>query len=313
MNAGAKSFRDLPGVDTLLHSSEIKPLLERHSHELVVYAIHQVLNKCREQIEAGLPSPVMNHIACLVKKEIETIAQPGLKRVINATGVIIHTNLGRAPVAPEILEEAHSLLGGYSNLEFDLNTGKRGSRYSHLTPLLRYLTGAEDILVVNNNAAAVMLILHNMAFRKEVIISRSELIEIGGSFRMPEIMKASGCKMVEVGTTNKTRIDDYAKAISPKTALLFKAHWSNYVIRGFTQQCTLEELVSLGKSTGIPVVYDMGSGLLRRTGIGFLNNEPDVAQTLASGIDLVTFSGDKLLGGPQAGIIAGKKPLIERL
>ena len=190
--------------------------------------------------------------------------------MINATGVVVHTNLGRAPYSDEIIDEASEILKGYNNLEFDLEKGERGSRNTHLSELLKYLTGAEDVLVVNNNAAALMLVLRSFSKGKEVIVSRGELIEIGGSFRLPDIMAASDCKMVEVGTTNKTRISDYEKAITSKTKLLLKAHQSNYSIQGFTEEASLQDLVALGKKKNIPVMYDMGSGLLRKTSIKVL-------------------------------------------
>jgi L-seryl-tRNA(Ser) seleniumtransferase len=313
MNTGAEPFKDIPGVDTLLNSPEIKSLSTSYPRQLIVYSIQSILDLYREQMISGAPAPSREEIIGSVKRELSKLTRPGLKKVINASGVIIHTNLGRAPIDKMVLGQAQEILCGYSNLEFDMPEAKRGSRYVHLAPILRHLTDAEDILVVNNNAAAVMLILHNLAYRKEVIISRGELIEIGGSFRMPDIMRVSGCKMVEVGTTNKTRIADYEQAISNKTAILFKAHRSNYLIKGFTQQPSLNELVELGKKSGIPVVYDMGSGLLKKSGIEILKDEPNVMQTLSTGVDLVCFSGDKLLGGPQAGIIAGNKELIARL
>jgi L-seryl-tRNA(Ser) seleniumtransferase len=212
-----------------------------------------------------------------------------------------------------MIQEAAEILKGYNNLEFDLSKGERGSRNAHLSELLKYLTGAEDILIVNNNAAALMLVLSTFSKEKEVIVSRGELIEIGGSFRLPDIMAASDCRMVEVGTTNKTRITDYEKAITPDTRLLLKAHKSNYSITGFTEEVKLSDLVALGKKKKIPVMYDMGSGLLRKTSIKVLSDEPDVRQTLATGVDMVSFSGDKLLGGAQAGIIAGKKKFIAKL
>lgn len=311
MDAG--SFKDIPGVDTLLNSPELRSLQAIYSREALVYCIQGVLHSYREQIKRGSTAPAHTEIIYSVKKELDHIFHPSLRKVINATGVIIHTNIGRAPLSKEIVKEVTDLLTGYSNLEFDLKQAKRGSRHTHLTHLLRFLTGAEDILVVNNNAAAVMLILHTLARRKEVIISRGELIEIGGSFRMPDIMKASGCKMVEVGTTNKTYISDYERAISLRTALLFRAHWSNYVIKGFTRHPELDELVELGRKHSLPVIYDLGSGLLQKSEIELLKTEPDVKDSLFKGVDLLCFSGDKLLGGPQSGIIAGKKELIARL
>lgn len=313
MNPVEGSFRQLPGVGTLLTSDEIKNLLQIHSREMVLYAIHATLDHFRDQIRNGSPAPSQEEIHKMIIKSLDEVSQHSLRRVINATGVIIHTNIGRAPVGEQILDEVRDVLTGYCNLEFDLAEAKRGSRYVHVTGILRYLTGAEDILVVNNNAAAVLLILRTLARKKEVIVSRGELIEIGGSFRLPDIMKTSDCRMIEVGTTNKTRLEDYEQAITPRTALLMKAHRSNYVIRGFTDQPSLRELVELGKKYSVTVVYDMGSGLLRKTGVQLLKDEPDVRQTLAEGADLVSFSCDKLLGGPQAGIIAGKKELIARL
>ncbi len=233
--------------------------------------------------------------------------------MINATGIVIHTNLGRAPYSQELLNDTFKVLNGYNNLEFDLDTASRGSRNSHASDLLKYLCGAEDILVVNNNAAAVVLILRAFAKGKDVIVSRGELIEIGGSFRLPDIISSADCNMVEVGTTNKTKVTDYERAICKQTGVLFKAHKSNYSIEGFTQEVSLNELVALGKKYKIPVVYDMGSGLLNHHSVKEFKNEPNVTQTLKLGVDLVCFSGDKLLGGPQAGIIAGKKKLIEKL
>jgi L-seryl-tRNA(Ser) seleniumtransferase len=249
----------------------------------------------------------------MVRFLVQKLTSKCFRNVINATGVVVHTNLGRAPFSEDIVQDASEVLKGYNNLEFDLEKGDRGSRNTHLEDLLRYLTGAEDVLLVNNNAAAVMLVLKSYANRREVIVSRGELIEIGGSFRLPDIMAASGCKMIEVGTTNKTSIRDYENAITTATRLLFKAHKSNYSIHGFTQEAELHELVALGKKFSLPVVYDMGSGLLRKTGIEILKDEPDVKETLAKGVGIVTFSGDKLVGGDQAGIIAGKKEYLSKL
>ena len=302
-------LKNIPGVDTLICNSEVKSLTDTYGQELVNYSIKKVLGYFREK-KTVPPIPV---IIDNIKSEIEKITTKNLRAVINATGVIIHTNIGRAPLGEAIINEVSEILKGYCNLEFDLQKASRGSRYSHVTNLLKYLTEAEDVLVVNNNAAAVMLILRTFAKNKEVIISRGELIEIGGSFRLPEIMKASDCLMTEVGTTNKTSIRDYENAINDNTSILLKAHKSNYIIKGFTQEATLPELSRLGKKHNIIAVYDIGSGLLRKSSIEILQNEPDVKQALSSGVDLVCFSGDKLLGGPQAGLIAGKKELIARL
>ncbi|MBU2652146.1 MAG: L-seryl-tRNA(Sec) selenium transferase [Bacteroidetes bacterium] len=310
MASNSDLLRNLPGVDNLLKQSSILELSQKYNADLVKYCIRSVLRHIREDFRKGSDIPGLNQIISKIKEEVEHLAERSLKRVINATGVIVHTNLGRSPFSDALIEETAAILKGYNNLEFDLETGERETRYFHILEILKYLTEAEDILVVNNNAAAVMMILRAFARNREVIVSRGELIEIGGSFRLPDIMMASDCIMKEVGTTNKTRIQDYANAINESTALLFKAHRSNYEIRGFTQEATLQELVALGKKNKIPVIYDMGSGLLRKTGIPVLENEPDVKETLNIGVDLVTFSGDKLLGAAQAGIIAGKHKMI---
>lgn len=313
MSPGKEEFRKLPGVDKLLSTPEVKDLLGKYNAELVKYIIRKVLQEFRTDVSIKGLVPSLENIISRITDEVNVLAKRSLKKVINATGIVVHTNLGRAPFSPDIVEETARVLVGYSNLEFDLETGDRKTRYFHVTELLKFLTGTEDILVVNNNAAAVMMVLRSFAREKEVIVSRGELVEIGGSFRLPDIMSASDCKMVEVGTTNKTRIADYENAITNNTAILFKVHKSNFEIRGFTQEASLQELVALGKKHKLPVIYDMGSGLLRKTSVKVLKNEPDVRQTLGFGIDLVTFSGDKLLGAAQAGIIAGKKELIAHL
>jgi L-seryl-tRNA(Ser) seleniumtransferase len=306
-------FSKLPGVDTILANESVQSLLQQHQRELVVYYVRDVLKELRQSVSEGNSAISMENIINKIEIKISSIITKSLKPVINATGVIVHTNLGRAPFGKALLEDANEVLTGYNNLEFDLDNAGRGSRYTHVTEVLKYLTGAENVLVVNNNAAAIMLVLRAFAKGREVVVSRGELIEIGGSFRMPDIMKASDCKMIEVGTTNKTHAADFENAINENTAMLLKVHTSNYIIKGFTQEATLEALVKLGKENDIPVVYDMGSGLLRKPSVSILRAEPDVMTTLSTGIDLVTFSGDKLLGGPQAGIIAGKAELIAKL
>lgn len=308
-----KEFKKIPGVDILLNRAEIKELIDRSDAELVKYVIRKVLSKVKENAGEGDAVPGMDDLVPEIMAEHDRISSRHLRKVINATGVVIHTNLGRAPYSSAMLEDAFEALNGYNNLEFDLDKATRGSRNAHASELLKYLTGAEDVLVVNNNAAAVVLILRTFARDREVIVSRGELIEIGGSFRMPDIIATSGCKMVEVGTTNKTKAQDYEQAITGNTGVLFKAHKSNYSIKGFTHEATLKELVALGKKYDLPVVYDMGSGLLNNDIVKQLKDEPSVKQTLKTGIDLVSFSGDKLLGGPQAGIIAGKKELVQKL
>lgn len=313
MSSKKNVFREFPAVDALLKDPQIVNLSDKHNKDFVVFSIRITLNKLKSIAgKTGRP-PTFAQIVQAVMETVTDLTSGSLVNVYNATGIVIHTNLGRAPFSNYIIEKSSDVLKGYNNLEFDLLKAKRGSRYTHVTALLRYLTTAEDVLVVNNNAAALMLILRTFAKSKEVIVSRGELIEIGGSFRLPEILAASDCVMKEVGTTNKTRISDYKNNLTENTAVLLKAHRSNYEIKGFTQEAGLEELVSLGKKEKIPVVYDMGSGLFDNNILPFLKDEPDIKTTLKKGVDLVTFSGDKLLGGPQAGIIAGKKEHIALL
>ena len=313
MNSVNEELRKLPAVDKLLNKQILKDLVTEYNQNLVKYIIKDIITEERENILKGKKCKSEDIIISIIEKQTHKTGQKSLKKVINATGIVIHTNLGRAPYSKNIIDEFAKTLNGYSNLEFDLEKGKRGQRNDHATNLLRFLTGAEDVVVVNNNAAAVMLILRVFARRKEVIVSRGELIEIGGAFRVPDIMAASDCKMVEVGTTNKTKPEDYENAITPRTRMLLKTHQSNYIIKGFTREVSLNELVVVGKKHNIPVVYDIGSGLLRKVDSKALKNEPDVKNSLASGIDIICFSGDKLLGGPQAGIIAGKKEFIAKL
>ena len=313
MTNANSEFQKLPAVNKLLNSKNIKPLTEKHGSNLVKYCIREVLNNLRQKLKQHKQIPDTAEIEKIIISEINSLSKQSLKPVINATGVVVHTNLGRSPLGKHLLKESFDTLTAYNNLEFDLEKGKRGHRNTHASKLLKYLTGAEDVVVVNNNAAAVMFILSTFAKNKEVIISRGELIEIGGAFRIPDIMETSGAKMIEIGTTNKTKIKDYEKAITENTAIIFKTHKSNYTIKGFTKEASLKEIVELGKKTGIPTVYDIGSGLLRKVDNNALKNEPDVKQAINTGIDMVCFSGDKLLGGPQAGIIAGKKKYINIL
>lgn len=306
-------LRKLPGVDLVLEQKEINRLVSQHGHELVTFVIREVLAKARKDILEKKGAPGIEQIVLTVRKKVNSIVSPSLKQVINATGIVLHTNLGRAPLGEKVLEDMKEIIAGYSNVEFDLGKAARGKRDDHVVSLLKYVAGAEDAVVVNNNAAALMLGLHTLANHREVIISRGELIEIGGSFRLPEIMTASGARMKEVGTTNKTHYYDYENAINDNTALILKVHQSNYVIEGFSEEVPLKELVKLAHARKLPVLYDIGSGLLRKPGQLPLENEPDVRTAIDEGADLVMFSGDKLLGGPQAGIIVGRKELIAPL
>ena len=269
-----------------------------------------ILNSADPQEAASVPVAAEGLLAD-VEKEMAQTARPSLRRVINATGVVLHTNLGRAPLAPEALKHIAEIAGGYSNLEFDLTFGERGSRYEHVEKILCQMTGAESALVVNNNAGAVFLALNSLAEGKEVIVSRGQLVEIGGSFRIPDVMKKSGAVLVEVGTTNRTHLEDYERAIHERTALLLKVHTSNFRILGFTAEVSLKDLVALGRAKGLPVLEDLGSGCLLDLSPYGIAKEPTVQEALTAGVDLVTFSGDKLLGGPQAGIILGRKQYLD--
>ncbi len=305
-----EEFKKIPGVDKLLTDESIQVLTETYGLHLVTLSIRQELEEVRKFIVNGgkaIPVPEMiRNIEAYCKR----IARPSLIPVINATGVVIHTNLGRSPLGDFVLGELTPIIRGYSNLEYDLDEGKRGKREAHISHLIRWVTGAEDAVVVNNNAAGVMLGLKTFAEGYEVIVSRGELIEIGGSFRLPEIMAASGAKMVEVGTTNRTRVEDYENAITDKTRIILKAHRSNYFIGGFTEEPEIAGMVELAHKHNLIFMYDIGSGLLRKPRGLPLESEPDVRNVIESGVDIVCFSGDKLLGGPQAGIIAGKKEYI---
>ncbi len=309
----SSEYKSLISVDKLLNIPEIKLLVLEYGRKMVLFSIRSSLNYFRLEISKGKACPKVEEIINQIKTTLKINSNKSLKKVINATGIIIHTNLGRTPFGDDLVKDSLDILKGYNNLEFNLQNGSRGNRNDHATELVKYLTGAEDAIIVNNNAAAVMLLLRSFAKGKEVIVSRGELIEIGGSFRIPDIMAASDCKMVEVGTTNKTNIEDYQKAINNNTAILFKAHKSNYKITGFTKEVILDELISLGKKNKIPIIYDLGSGLLQKSSNKILIDEPTVKETVKKGVDLICFSGDKLLGGPQAGIIVGKKKFISKL
>lgn len=306
-------LRQLPSVDALLQDLTLRALEQRYGHTLVVEACRAALDVARQRILAGASAPMPALLVDEIRERVEQAARPSLVPVINATGVIIHTNLGRAPLSEETIAAMKIAAQGYSNLEYDLDAGERGSRYVHAETLLKRLTGAEAALVVNNNAAAVMLILATFARGKQVIISRGQLVEIGGGFRIPEVMQQSGATLVEVGTTNRTYINDYARAINDQTAMVMRVHASNFRVIGFTHQPSLQELVALAHEKNLLCVDDLGSGALLDTSAYGLAHEPMPQESLAAGVDLVSFSGDKLLGAPQAGIILGKKTLIDAL
>lgn len=312
-------YRNIPKVDDLLNHELIKDFNDSKDHTLIKESINQVLNNLRKEIgllkDDAVESFDINNEK-IVKKAIQltlNFKAMNLKNVINGTGIVIHTNLGRSNLSEEIAKEAYDIATGYSNLEFDLNSGKRGHRYNHIEELICYLTGAEGALVVNNNAAAVMLVLDTLAKDQEAIVSRGELVEIGGSFRVPDVMKRSGTLLREIGTTNKTHYRDYEQAINENTGVILKVHTSNYRILGFSETVPREELVSLGEKYKIPVYEDLGSGLLFDFSNYMTMDEPTVKEIVESGIDVISFSGDKMLGGPQAGIIVGKKKYIEAM
>lgn len=301
-------LRMIPRVDDLLALFD-----NSYNHDLLKYLINKVLDNIRNEIKNNkIRSVDVADIVKNVSEEYKNFTTGSLKTVVNATGIPVHTNLGRSPISEKIFESAKNIVCRYSNLEYDLGEGRRGDRYFHCSEYLRYLTGAEDALIVNNNAAAVFLILNTFAKNREVIVSRGELIEIGGSFRLPDVMVASGAVLKEVGTTNKTKKKDYTDAISEKTAIIMKSHTSNYKVIGFTEEVPLEDIAGICKNYGIISYYDAGSGVINAFKSGGCT-ENSIRDNIKRGIDLVSFSGDKLLGGPQAGIIVGKRELIKRL
>jgi len=306
-------FRDLPSVHELLDSDWFQPLNNQYSRDLVRDAIREEIDHLRDKINDIAHDRIEpENLAHQVRFRIQGYFKKSLIGVINATGTVLHTNLGRAPLAADALEAVIQVSRGYSNLEFNLDSGSRGHRSDHLSNLICRLTGAEAAIAVNNNAGAVLLSLAALVRDQEVIVSRGELIEIGGGFRIPDVMAASGAILKEVGTTNRTHLADYEIAINENTGMLFKAHYSNFGMVGFTKEVTLSELVTLGQSRKIPVMFDLGSGCIADGSEHGWYSTP-VAQTLEDGADLVTFSGDKLLGGPQAGIIVGKSKFIEKI
>jgi L-seryl-tRNA(Ser) seleniumtransferase len=312
-------LKQLPKIDEIILLLEKQNIYDLAPRDIVKETCRKVVQDLRYKIVntkkklSAESAPDAEAVAKEVEKSIKGLYRYSLRRVVNATGVILHTNLGRAPLCPEALQRIVEVGKAYSNLEFDLVKGERGQRYDHVSSLICALTGAEDALIVNNNAAAVLLVLNTLADGKEAIVSRGELIEIGGEFRIPEIMQKSASILREVGTTNRTRLSDYEKALHENTGLIMKVHTSNYRIVGFTEEASIESLVELAKSRGIPVMDDLGSGCLIDLDKYGLQHEPTIRERLATGVDVVTFSGDKLLGGPQAGIIVGKKDVLTKI
>ncbi len=303
-------YRALPSVDTLLADERIRAI---GSGETTTKLVRQALEAAREAIGGGAPAPSDDHLIENVVALAEAVLRPSLRRVINATGVIVHTNLGRALLSDEAIAAMATVSRGYSNLEFDLASGERGSRFAHLEPALRQATGAEAAIAVNNNASALLLVLSALATDREVVISRGQAVEIGGGFRIPDVMRQSGARLVEVGTTNRTYLRDYEGAITPETAAIMRVHASNFRIVGFTESPSIQDLARVTHEHGLLLIDDIGSGCLldpRQFGLG---GEPTVQESVAAGADLTLFSGDKLLGGPQAGVIAGRRELVEEL
>jgi L-seryl-tRNA(Ser) seleniumtransferase len=306
-------LRALPSVDQLMQTRQAAELIAEYGRPLTVEAIRSTLAELRTDYKLENTIPLRPGILSIVQARLRNWLKPTLIPVINATGVVLHTNLGRAPLSRAAILALQNLSGSYCTLEYDLEQGSRGSRAIHAETLLTRLTGAEAALVVTNNAAAVLLALAALARRRRVIISRTQLVEIGGGFRVPEVMSQSGARLVEVGTTNQVHLEDYAEALQEPTALVMRAHQSNFKIIGFSSEPTLEELVTLARKAGVSVLDDLGSGALLDTSRFGLAHEPTVQESIAAGVDLVCFSGDKLLGGPQAGILAGKAELINKI
>ena len=310
----SEDFRKIPAVGDAIHWPEFSQLFDAHPRSLITDAISKAAGKLRNRIKEGKKGDFSKDaFVAQVVDLVQRISTPKLRKVINATGIIVHTNLGRSVLAKEAVKEVAKVASSYSTLEYDLKNRARGSRHSLVFEILCELTGAEAAMVVNNNAAAVFLSLNTLAQGQQVIVSRGELVEIGGSFRVPDIMAKSGCELVEVGTTNKTHPHDYRNAVTDKTGLFLKVHTSNYRIMGFSTSVSGEDLTQIGKEFGIPVMEDLGSGFFMGPSVLEARDEPSVFQTVKKGLDIITFSGDKLLGGPQAGIIIGKGELVEKI
>ena len=310
-------YRNIPKVDVLLENPRIVKLIKKYHRDVIVDIIREEINKLRtfikENDDISLIEEKTNQLVENITKSTEKIYSYNLRKVINGSGTILHTNLGRAIISKKHANYLSEVVTNYSNLEYNLEEGKRGERYSHFEKLICKITGAEAAMAVNNNAAAVMLVLSSMAKEKEVIVSRGELVEIGGKFRIPDVMKSSNAHLVEVGTTNKTHLEDYSDAITENTGALLKVHTSNFKILGFTESVSVEELSKLSKEKDIPIIEDIGSGVLIDLSKYGLEYEPTVQDSIKAGVDIVSFSGDKLLGGPQAGIIVGKKKYIDKM
>jgi L-seryl-tRNA(Ser) seleniumtransferase len=307
-------LRSLPSVDEILRADTVLKWLTKYPRTMIVKAVRETLDQIRTNISANQPANLsIDHIIDTSYKILVKLTSYSLRSVINATGTVLHTNLGRAPLCQKAVDNIISIAQGYSNLEYDLENGKRGKRYTHIKNIIKDITGAEDAIVVNNNAGAVLLCLSALASGRQTIVSRGELVEIGGSFRIPDILSASGSILKEIGTTNKTRISDYELAINDNTGLFLKVHQSNYKMIGFTQDVSIEELVQLSQKYRIPTMYDLGSGCLIDLKPYGIHSEPTVQDIIAKGVDVVTFSGDKLAGGPQGGIIAGKTAYISKI
>lgn len=310
-------YRSIPKVDVLLEDPDIVTLIENHHRDVVVDVIREEIDKLRnfikENDDVNLIEEKINNLIENIKISTEKVYSYNIKKVINGTGTILHTNLGRAIISKKHADYLSEVVTSYSNLEYNLEEGRRGERYSHFEKLICKITGAEAAMAVNNNAAAVMLVLSSMAAEREVIVSRGELVEVGGKFRIPDVMKSSNAHLVEIGTTNKTHLEDYEDAISENTGAFLKVHTSNFKILGFTESVSIEELCKLGREKDIPVIEDIGSGVLIDLSEYGLEYEPTVQDSIKAGVDVVSFSGDKLLGGPQAGIIVGKKKYIDKM
>lgn len=309
-------LKNIPSVNELLESPPLRKLVERANRNVVVSGVRGFLDNLRSEVQsatADIKVPTPSELAERIAKWIADEDTPNLRPVINATGILLHTGLGRAPLAEPAIEAIVAIARGYASVEVDVETGDRSQRVRDVEKLLRQLTGAEAAVVVNNNAGATLLTLAALAAGREVIVARGQLVEIGGSFRLPDVMEFSGAKLHEVGTTNKTRIEDYRAAIRQETAALMRVHASNYAIVGFTEQATLAQLVELGAKRNLPVIDDIGSGAMHDVTACGLPDEPVAVDSIKAGADIVLFSGDKLLGGPQCGVVVGKKPLVEKI